>query len=127
MRSVLLLILGVPIPIVEFIQGLGTDVSVTLKGIWAARWYDLPRPHISEVLVCDPRKNGLLKGGNKSDRIDSRKPAKLFRSNLLRPVSQGEHGVRTLKGLSRSYLTTSEDLVRVMTCLRAACRRWTIP
>jgi hypothetical protein len=35
--------------------------------------HDLLKPHLSRVLVCDPRKNALLKAGNKNDRIDARK------------------------------------------------------
>src|ERR1700692_546462 len=98
------------ITIVQFIQGLRGDLHVTLEeGTWAAWLYDLLRPHVSEVLVCDPRKNALLKTGNKSGRIDARKLAELLRSNLLRPVYHAEHGVRTLKELARSYLTISSD------------------
>ena len=116
------------ITIVQFIQGLRGDLHVTLEeGTWAAWLYDLLRPHVTEVLVCDPRKNALLKTGNKSDRIDARKLAELLRSNLLRPVYHGEHGVRTLKELSRSYLTISGDLARVMTRLKAVYRSWAIP
>jgi hypothetical protein len=33
--------------------------------------------------VCNPRKNALLKDGNKSDRIDARKLAELLRGNQL--------------------------------------------
>jgi hypothetical protein len=39
-------------------------------------------------------------------------------SNLLRPVYHGEHELRTLKELARSYLTISKDLERVMSRLR---------
>jgi transposase len=114
--------------IIQFIHGLRGDLHVTLEeGTWAAWLYDLLRPHVTEVLVCDPRKNALLKTGNKSDRIDARKLAELLRSNLLRPVYHGEHGVRTLKELSRSYLTISGDLARVMTRLKAVYRSWAIP
>jgi transposase len=114
--------------IVQFVQGLRGDLHVTWEeGTWAAWLYDLLRPHVTEVLVCDPRKNALLKAGSKSDRIDARKLAELLRSNLLRPVYHGEHGVRTLKELSRSYLTISGDLVRVMTRLKALYRSWAIP
>jgi transposase len=114
--------------IIQFIQGLRGDLHVTLEeGTWAAWLYDLLRPHVSEVLVCDPRKNALLKTGNKSDRIDARKLAELLRSNLLRPVYHAEHGVRTLKELARSYLTISSDLARVMTRLKALYRSWAIP
>lgn len=116
------------ITIVQFIQGLRGDLHVTLEeGTWAAWLYDLLRPHVTEVLVCDPRKNALLKTGNKSDRIDARKLAELLRSNLLQPVYHGEHGVRTLKELSRSYLTISGDMARVMTRLKAVYRSWAIP
>jgi len=38
------------------------------------------------VLVCDPRKNALLKAGNKSDRIDARKLVELLDMNKLNPV-----------------------------------------
>jgi transposase len=114
--------------VVQFVQGLRGDLHVTLEeGTWAAWLYDLLRPYVSEVLVCDPRKNALLKVGNKNDRIDAHKLAELLRSNLLRPVYHGEHGVRTLKELSRSYLTLSGDLARVMTRLKAVYRSWAIP
>jgi len=113
--------------IVQFFQGLRGDLHVTLEeGTWAAWLYDLLRPHVTEVLVCDPRKNALLKAGNKSDRIDARKLAELLRSNLLRPVYHGEHGVRTLKELSRSYLAISGDVARAMTRLKAVYRSWAI-
>ena len=114
--------------IVQFVQGLRGDLHITLEEeTWAEWLYDLLRPHVTEVLVCDPRKNALLKIGNKSDRIDARKLAELLHSNLLRSAHHGEHGVRTLKELSRSYLAIRSDLARVMTRLKAVCRSWAIP
>ena len=113
--------------IVENVRGLRGDLHVTLEeGTWAAWLYDLLRPHVNEVLVCDPRKNALLKAGNKSDQIDARKLAELLYLNKLTPVYHGEHGVRALKELSRSYLTISGDVVRVMTRLKAVYRSWAI-
>ena len=47
------------------------------EGTCAAWLHDLLKPHVSAVLVCDPRKNALLKSGNKNDRIDARKLADL--------------------------------------------------
>jgi hypothetical protein len=59
--------------VVQFVQGLRGDLHVTLEEeTWAAWLYDLLRPHVTKVLVCDPRKNALLKAGNKNDRIDAR-------------------------------------------------------
>ena len=64
--------------------------------------------------MCDPRKNTVMKQGNKSDKIDACKLADLLRGGYLRSVYRGEHGLRTLKELARSYLTISKDLSRVM-------------
>src|SRR5271169_1501947 len=92
--------------ILQFIDGLRGDLQVTFEeGTWAAWLYDLLKPHVTKIVVCNPRRNALLKEGSKSDRIDGRKLVALLRSNLLRPVYHREQGVRTLKELSRSYLT----------------------
>jgi transposase len=62
--------------IVEFIRGLHGTLSLTFEEGTSAAWlHDLLKPHVSRLVVCDPRKNALLKDGNKSDRIDARKLA----------------------------------------------------
>src|ERR1035438_4597696 len=114
--------------IVEFIQGLQGTLSLTFEEGTSAAWlHDLLKPHVSRIVVCDPRKNALLKDGNKSDRIDARKLAELLRGNQLHPVYHGEHGVRTLKELGRSYLTITQDVTRVMNRIKALYRSWAIP
>ena len=114
--------------ILEFFAGLGGTLSVTFEEGTSAAWlYDLLRPHVSRVLVCNPRKNALLKHGNKSDRIDARKLAELLRGNHLKSVYHGASGVRTLRELARSYLATTKDLTRVMSRLKAVYRSWAIP
>jgi hypothetical protein len=87
------------------------------EGTWAAWLYDLLKPYVTQVTVCNPRKNALLKSGSKSDRIDARKLAELLRKSSLSSVYHGERGVRTPKELSRSYLT------RVMNRLKASSNR----
>jgi hypothetical protein len=82
---------------------------------------------VAKLVVCDPRRNGYLKQGSKSDRNDARKLAELLHSNMLRPVYHGEHGVRSLKELARSYLTITKDQARVMTRVKAVYRSWAIP
>src|SRR5271167_3108775 len=115
------------ITILQFIQGLRGDVYVTLEeGTWAAWLYDLLKPYVTKLVVCNPRKNALLKEGSKSDRIDARKLAELLRNGSLSAVYHGEHGLRMLKELSRSYLTISKDLGRVMNRLKALYRSWGI-
>ena len=114
--------------ILQCIDGLRGDLRITFEeGTWAAWLYDLLKPHVTEVLVCNPRKNALLKDGSQGDRIDARKLAELLRLNNLQPVYHGEHGIRTLKELARSYLTITKDLTRVMNRLKALYRSWAIP
>jgi transposase len=114
--------------ILQLIEGLRGDVYVTFEeGTWAAWLYDLLRPHVTKVVVCDPRRNALLQEGNQNDRVDARKLAELLHHNQLRAVYHGDHGLRTLKELVRSYLTITQDLTRVMTRVKAIYRSWGIP
>ena len=114
--------------IVQFIHGLRGSLHVTFEEGTCAAWlHDLLKPHVTEVLVCDPRKNALLKVGNKNDRIDARKLADLLRGGHLSSVYHGAAGVRTLKELARSYLTVTKDLSQVMNRLKAVYRSWAIP
>src|ERR1039458_8498377 len=101
--------------ILQFMHGLRGELHVTWEeGTWAAWLYDLLR-------------NALLKEGNKSDKIDARKLADLLRTGMVRPVYHGEHGLRTLRELGRSYQTISQDLNRVMNRSKALYRGWSIP
>jgi len=96
------------------------------EGTWAAWLYDLLKPHVHQVVVCNPRRNALLKEGSKSDKIDAHELADLLRTGMVRPVYHGEHGLRTLRELGRSYQTISQDLNRVMNRLKALYRGWGI-
>ena len=76
--------------ILQFFAGLRGTLWVTFEeGTWSAWLYDLLNPHVDKLVVCNPRKNALLKDGNKSDRIDARKLAELLRGNQLKPVYHG--------------------------------------
>ena len=51
--------------ILQFIQSLRGELHVTLEeGTWAAWLYDLLQRHVHELVVCDPRRNALLKEGS---------------------------------------------------------------
>src|SRR5260370_159001 len=70
--------------ILQFIHGLRGDVHLTFEeGTWAGWLYDLLKPYVTELIVCNPRKNALLKEGSKSDRIDARKLAELLYMSKL--------------------------------------------
>ena len=62
--------------ILEFFEGLRGDLEVTFEEGTSAAWlYDLLKPHVTKVVVCDPRKNASMKEGNRSDKIDARRLA----------------------------------------------------
>ncbi len=79
--------------ILQFFAGLRGTLSVTFEeGTWSAWLYDLLNSRVNQLVVCNPRKNALLKDGNKSDRIDARKLAVCYaainsnRSTMARPA-----------------------------------------
>src|SRR5260370_21391868 len=114
--------------ILQFIHGLRGSLHVTFEEGTCAAWlHDLLKPHVTQVLVCDPRKNALLKAGNKSDRIEARKLADLLYLNKLHAVYHGETGIRALQEAARSYLALTRDPTRVMNRLKALYRSWAIP
>jgi transposase len=114
--------------ILQFLHALRGSLHVTLEEGTCAAWlHDLLKPHVTQVLVCDPRKNALIKAGNKSDRIDARKLADLLYLNKLNAVYHGETGIRALKEVARGYLALTRDTTRVMNRLKALYRSWAIP
>ena len=75
--------------ILEFIRGLHGSLHVTFEeGTWAAWLYDLLKPHVTEVVVCNPRKAALLKDGSKGDRIDAHKLAELLYTRSSRSITE---------------------------------------
>ena len=79
--------------ILQFIGGLHGSLLVTFEEGTSAAWlYDLLKPHVANVLVCDPRKNALLKDGSKSDRIDARKLGALAWQPSLTDLPRRERG-----------------------------------
>ena len=109
--------------IVDFFAGLRGTIHVTFEeGSQAAWLYDLLLRRVAELVVCNPRKNALLKAGNKSDAIDARKLAELMRAGLLSPVYQGQRSTAAVKQLGRSYAALTEDTTRIMGRIKALYR-----
>jgi len=114
--------------ILDFIHGLRGIIHVTFEeGTHSAWLHDLLVREVGRVVVCNPRKNALLKAGNKNDRIDARKLAELLRAGLLSPVYHGETSMTTVKELGRSYSALTQDAARVMSRLKALYRGHAIP
>jgi transposase len=112
--------------ILDFIRGLRGELQVTFEeGTWATWLYDLLKPHVTKLVVCDPRKNS--RQGNKNDRIDAGELSYRLYMNKLSSVYHGGAAVRTLRELARSYLTISKDLARVMSRVKTIYRSGGIP
>ena len=56
--------------LVQFLDGLRGELHVTLEeGTWAAWLYDVLKPHAREIVVCNPRRNALLREGSRATRL----------------------------------------------------------
>jgi transposase len=109
--------------ILDFLYGIKGTLQVTFEeGTHSAWLYDLLVRRVAKLVVCNPRKNALLKSGNKSDQIDARKLAELLRAGLLAAVYHGEHSALEVQHLARSYTLLTEDTTRVMGRLKAVFR-----
>jgi transposase len=115
-----------PEAIIDFLGSQRGTIWVTFEEGTYANWlYDVIKPHVAKLLVCDPRKNKL--NGNKTDKIDARRLAELLRNNSLRAVYHGENSTRTLKELARSYISLQQDSTRIKNRIKAIFRSRGIP
>jgi transposase len=108
--------------ILDFIESQRGTLHVAFEeGTQAAWLYDLIRPHVTDVVVCDPRKIAAAQG-NKADRPDAKRLAELLRTNSLTPVYHGERSTRGVKELAHSYTSMVEDSTRVKNRVKALFR-----
>jgi transposase len=107
--------------ILDFFKGQRGALHVTLEEGTQAAWiYDLIRPYVIQVIVCDPRK--INKTNNKADKIDAKHLAELLRTNALKAVYHGEHSTQGIKELVRSYISIIHDSTRIKNRLKALFR-----
>ena len=108
--------------LISIVKSIPGAVHLTFEEGTHASWlYNLLRPHVAELVVCNPRKN-VSKKENKSDRIDARKLARMLRSGDLSPVYHGHDETRALKELVRGYEHVVADSVRAKNRLKAIYR-----
>ena len=107
--------------ILDFLKSQRGTVHVTFEeGTQAAWLYDLIRPHVAEVVVCNPRE--VPTQDNKADRSDAKRLAELLRTKGLKAVYHGEQSTQALKELSRSYGAILSDGTRVKNRLKGVFR-----
>jgi hypothetical protein len=109
--------------ICDFLRGLSGKLHLTFEEGIQAQWlYDLTRPLVADLLVCNPRLNHSGSRANKNDRLDALKLAKDLRAGLLKGVYHGSPQTATLKQLAHNYETLTEDTTRCMNRLKAVYR-----
>lgn len=109
--------------LVAFVKAIPGIVHLTFEEGTMASWlYEVLRPHVAELIVCNPRKNKLLGHGSKSDGIDADKLSELLLGGFLTPIYHGENGTRELRALVRAYGMLVEDSVRLMNQTKAIFR-----
>ena len=107
----------------QFFKGLDGTIHVAFEeGTQAAWLYDVIRPLVSTVTVCDGRRNKLIQSGNKADRIDAAKLTRLLRLGELHAVYHGERSTRGLKELVHGYESLVTDTTRAKNRLKAVFR-----
>jgi len=106
----------------DFLRGLSGRLHLTFEGTQAQWLFDLARPLVAELLVCNARENHSMKRGNKSDQKDALQLAILLRAGLLKPVYHGAPQAATFKHLAHNYEAMTEDTTRTMNRLKAVFR-----
>ena len=107
----------------DFLRGLSGTVHLTFEEGTQAQWlFDLTRPIVAELIVCNPRENHSMRRGNKSDQKDAFQLALLLRAGLLKSVYHGSQQTATLKHLAHNYEAITQDTTRVMNRLKAVFR-----
>jgi transposase len=107
--------------LLEFMAGMRGSVHVALEEGTQAQWlYDLLKPRVDRVVVCDRR--GEKKQGNKGDDRDAERLADDLRCDRVRVVYHDSSHRVALKELARTYDNLVEDTTRTMLRLKALFR-----
>ena len=96
--------------ILDFIDGLRGELHVTFEeGTWATWRRDhLLKPHVTRLVVCDPRKN--RRQGNKNDQIDAREVVRPAAREQASSVDHGGSGGRTPEELGTELIRRSAKI-----------------
>lgn len=109
--------------IIRALIAVSGKVALTFEESPLAHWmYGELRPHVAELIVCDPRHNKLLAHGTKSDKIDADKLAQLLRTGALKPVFHSLHATQELRQITAAYRKLVKDRTRVKNQLKAIFR-----
>lgn len=105
----------------DFLRGLSGEVQLTFEEGTQAQWlYDLTRPLVADVVVCNVRQ--WSSQGNKNDKLDALKLAQALRAGQLKTVYHGSPQTQALKQLAHTYEAITGDTTRCMNRLKSLFR-----
>jgi hypothetical protein len=108
--------------LLSLVQGISGRVHLTFEEGTHARWlYELLKPHVEKLVVCNPRKN-RRQSESKNDRIDAEQLARWLRSGDLTPVYHDNNRLTVLSDLVRGYEHITDDNTRAKNRLKAIYR-----
>lgn len=107
----------------RLVGSLSGPLHVTLEETTQAQWlYEVMSGLVTELVVCDPRRNKLLQDGSKGDKKDAWRLAELLRTGMVHSIWHGHAQTRKLKQLVRAYETFSIDTRRTMLRIKGIYR-----
>jgi transposase len=105
----------------DFPRGLSGELHLTFEEGTHAQWlFDLTRPLVADLIVCNPRK--LHSQGNKNDKLDALKLAQALRGGQLKSVFHASPQSQSLKHLVHGYDSITADQTRCMNRLKSLFR-----
>jgi transposase len=107
----------------DFFRGQGGTLHVIFEEGTQSNWlYELIKPLVAEVVVCDVRRHKSLPAGNHADASDAEQLAQLLRLGAAKSVYKGDTRQRQLKELARAYDNLVSDATRTSNRLKAIYR-----
>lgn len=89
----------------EFSRNLRGNTILCFEETTGSHWlYVELKEYFDQIIVCDPYRNGLLKEGAKTDKIDAVKLCQLLRSGLIKGVYHSLDSAFEYRQLANSYL-----------------------
>jgi transposase len=114
--------------LIQHIQAIpATDKRLMLEESNLARWISqLLKPHVQQIVVCDPRRNRLIsEDHHKHDERDAYALARLLRLNEFRPVWQPVEDQRVFfKRISKCYENSVQRQTQLKLQIKSFFQHW---
>jgi transposase len=106
-----------------YIESIPGRKKITFEETNLSRWlYQVFKPLVDEVVVCNPSKNTFTNNGPKTDGQDAMHLARLLKAGYLTPVYHGDDPRERFRDMVSAYGDLVQDIVRLKNRYRALFR-----